>query len=203
MILEDIKGIGKAKKELLNSLNIFTIDDLLFNKPRTYEDRKQFISLQKAVNRKDGKSSLVYAKIKKHTYLRGRNKKILKIIISDETLNAALICFNRTYMEKSYPVGEDIIVFGKFEFRFDEVQSTNFEIIKNADLNDSFEFGKIVPIYSLTEGLHQKFMRKITYYALSNLLKDKKEILPSGIINKRKLLKLNDALWKIHFFFFF
>lgn len=199
MKLTDIKGIGKVKEKLLNNLNIFTVKDLLYNKPRSYEDRRSFVKLSEAVKQK--KACLIKAKIIDHIIIRGRKQKILKLIISDNSLNAALVCFNQLYLEKQYPVGVDIIVYGKFDFRFDEAQCSNFELIKDIDINESFEFGKIIPIYNLTEGLHQKFMRNITHYALSMMDKNKNitELIPQYIRNKNDLYKINDALWQLHY----
>ena len=34
-----IKGVGPARAELLNTLGIFTLNDLITYFPRTYEDR--------------------------------------------------------------------------------------------------------------------------------------------------------------------
>lgn len=199
MNLEDIKGVGKVKKSLLNNLGIFTVKDLIFNKPRSYEDRRNFTTLRKAINQQDDKASLIKAKIINHQMIRGHKKKFLKLIISDGTLKASLVCFNRNFFEKTYPIGEEVIVFGKFQFRFDEAQSTSFEIIKNADLNNSYEFGKILPIYNLTEGLNQKFLRQITHYILSNLSKEIDDIIPKYIKKKRNLMNIQEALWQIHF----
>ena len=36
-----IKGVGEAKKELLNKLKIFTLKDLITYYPREYEDRSK------------------------------------------------------------------------------------------------------------------------------------------------------------------
>jgi ATP-dependent DNA helicase RecG len=198
MDLEDIKGIGKAKKKLLQNLNIYSIKDLLYHQPRTYEDRRKFHSLQEALNM-DNKATLVKVKVIDHQYIYGRKKKILKMIISDGSLNASLVCFNQDFLKKTVNIGDDIIVYGKFQFRFDEAQSTSFDIIKDIDLNTSYEFGRIIPIYNLTEGLHQKFMRKSIHYALSIVSKDISSIIPDYIQNKRNMLKLHEALWEMHF----
>ncbi len=199
MNLEDIKGIGKVKVKLLHNLNIYTIRDLLFYQPRSYDDRRRFSTLHEAVKLKNDKSSLVKVKVIDHKYLRGKRKKILKLIISDNSLNASLVCFNQNFLEKTIHIGDEIIVYGKFEFRFDEAQCTNFEIIKDIDLNSSFEFGKIIPIYSLTEGLYQKFMRKSVHYALSIMVNNIKSFVPVYIQNKRNMMNIQEALWQLHF----
>jgi RecG-like helicase len=109
MNLEDIKGIGQTKKQLLNNINIFTAYDLLYNKPRSYEDRRQFETIQQAVNNNDNRASLVRVKVIEHKVIRNTKKKVLKIIVSDKTLNASLVCFNQNYLEKSFPIGIEII----------------------------------------------------------------------------------------------
>ena len=56
--------------------------------------------------------------------------KTLKIEITDGTANAFLIAFNRSFLEKSLPVGSIISITGKFEIKYNELQSTSFEAAK-------------------------------------------------------------------------
>lgn len=59
--------------------------------------------------------------------------------------------------------------------------------------------GKIIPLYPLTYHISQNQIRKIIENGLS-LVKDKlKETMPSYILEEYQLLKINDAIHKIHF----
>ena len=43
--VHQLQGVGSASAALLEKLNIFTTDDLLFHLPRDYEDRSTIIPM--------------------------------------------------------------------------------------------------------------------------------------------------------------
>ncbi|PKN09373.1 MAG: DNA helicase RecG, partial [Deltaproteobacteria bacterium HGW-Deltaproteobacteria-7] len=57
----------------------------------------------------------------------------------------------------------------------------------------------IVPIYSETEGLHQKYFRKVMNFALENYSRYVASPIPDNICEKRKLLNIHEALLSVHF----
>ena len=59
--------------------------------------------------------------------------------------------------------------------------------------------GKIIPIYPLTYGITQNNIRKIIENGIDEIYGKLDETLPSYIINKYKLMNINDAMKKIHF----
>ena len=119
----------------------------------------------------------------------------LKLIISDGTASAALICFNRAFLEKSLPVGCIIVVTGTFTVKYGQIQSTAFDVTKLAESGALSDFENmplpnsgIVPVYPLTEGLTQKQVRKTVAAAISQYDRGIETELPAHIIEKRELL---------------
>lgn len=47
--VHQLQGVGSASAALLEKLNIFTTDDLLFHLPRDYEDRSTIIPMNQLV----------------------------------------------------------------------------------------------------------------------------------------------------------
>lgn len=199
--VETLSGVGPASAKLFAKLNIFTVADLLSAYPRTYEDRTHHIPLH------DFASAKVHTicKVTAHEWFGYGRMKTLKIAITDGSANAWLIAFNRSFLKDSLPEGSIIAVTGKFEIKYNTLQSTSFEAIKIANDGELSEFENssipgsgIIPVYPLTEGLSQKTFRKSIAQALKQYAKAIDDELPQDIIEKRNLLHKKEAIRFIH-----
>ncbi len=137
--------------------------------------------------------------------------KNLKIIVNDGTGSAELICFNRAFLEKSLIPGTLITVTGKFEVKYNKLQSTAFEAVKmevpeelqnhikeyRFDAIQPVDCG-VIPIYPLTEGLTQKAVSKSIANALQQYAHGIEDELPAELIQQRGLMKKQDALRLVH-----
>lgn len=191
-----IKGVGPKIYHLLNRLDIYTVEDLLYYFPVRYEDRSDFTPISKlepettdtirgevvAVNLRRTKSGMP----------------IFQIAIRDETATIYAIWFNQPYLKRSIKKGMNLILHGKIEksYQLLQVNSPKYEIVR--DETDPIHMGRIVPIYQLTKGLTQKRLRRIVYNAL-DLVSEIEEYLPQNIMEKRKLISLSKAIKEIHF----
>lgn len=202
-----ITGVGPKLTKLFAKLNIFTIGDLLSFYPRDYEDRTKRVFLKDY-----DKFSRVHtaAIVIDHQWFGYGNMKTLKLIINDGTAKAELICFNRGFLAKAFPIGSVVSVTGQFFVKYSSLQSSAFEInpitidsqvtnitlekLSSLPLTDS----KIYPIYSLTEGLTQKNISKVIQQALSQYAHGIENEIPDYIIKKRQLFSKHAALHMIH-----
>lgn len=197
-----LHGAGVATVKALSNLNIFTIGDLLSFYPRDYEDRTKRIPLSEF---KTARKVHTAAIVLSHEYFGYGKMKTLKIIIQDETAKASLIAFNRSFLEKSLPVGAIISVTGSFEIKYNELQSSAFEanvISQDGKLEDFSNTvlpdSGIISVYHLTQGITQKAIKKLMSQAVSQYSIGLDDEIPSDIISKRKLLTKRDAIKKIH-----
>lgn len=202
--ISTLPGVGPAKAALFANLNIFTAGDLLQFYPRNYEDRTQKITIAESLQAGNGKVHTL-AKIAGHEWFGFGRMKTLKIIITDNTGIAELVCFNRPFMEKTHPIGQIAAVSGKFEVKYGKYQSAGFEIVKVADGGNLADFentalpdSKVFPVYPLTEGLTNKIVSKIVDSALKQYSLGIQDDLPEEIIKKRNLLPKKIALRQIH-----
>lgn len=197
-----LHGAGVATVKALSNLNIFTIGDLLSFYPKDYEDRSKRIPLS---NFRTARKVHTAAKVLSHEYFGYGKMKTLKIVIQDETAKASLIAFNRSFLEKSLPVGAIISITGSFEIKYNELQSSSFEAnvisedgaledFSNTVLPDS----GIIPVYHLTQGITQKAIKKLMSQAVSQYSIGLDDEIPSDVISKRKLLTKRDAIKKLH-----
>ncbi|HHU32232.1 MAG: ATP-dependent DNA helicase RecG [Zhaonellaceae bacterium] len=194
--ISTIKQIGPSRLKLFEKLGIKTVKDLLYYFPRRYEDRSKITKINMLL---DGQVQTVIGKLISLQELRPRKGlRILKATLADETGKLIATWFNQSYVKKILKPGKEIIVNGKVDKKFLMAEMTvqEFELIDNKEL---IHIGRIVPIYSLTERLSQKFLRSLIFSTLKDILGNIQETLPWEILKRYNFLPLNQALKQIHF----
>ncbi|MBO4508307.1 MAG: ATP-dependent DNA helicase RecG [Spirochaetaceae bacterium] len=197
-----IAGVGPSLEKLLARLGIFTVSDLLSYWPKTWEDRTRKIPLS-AWNSTSKVHTI--AQVLRHDWFGFGRMRTLKIIIDDGTASAALVCFNRSFLEKSLPVGSVIAVTGRFAPRYGEIQTSAFEatcLAKSASIDEFLDKpvpgSAVFPIYPLTAGLSQTQLRKVIGKALKEYCRGIENELPESIIEKRGLMLKKEAVFSMH-----
>ncbi|MEN6477554.1 MAG: ATP-dependent DNA helicase RecG, partial [Rectinema sp.] len=122
-----LRGAGPAIVPRLARLGIATVADLLSHFPRDYEDRSRFVPFSRFAAEP---RVFTIAHVTGHEWFGFGRNRTLKIRVADESSEAILICFNRPCLEKSLPVGGRVLVGGKFQFRYGEIQSSAFDAEK-------------------------------------------------------------------------
>lgn len=196
-----LKGVGPKFKKKLNKLEIYSLGDLFYYFPRTYEDRGDFKEIR-FIN--PGQEVSVQAEvIKKNLIRKGHYKSILKVTFSDQTDTLIATYFNQPYLEDVFKKDKRFNLYGKlnensfYQYNKKEMISPVYEEIQE----DSSEIhtGRVVPIYPLTEGITQKRLRYIIYQALKEHLNEVDEFLPQYIIDKYNFISLKKAIFNMHF----
>lgn len=189
--LDSIKGVGPAALRALSRLDVTNVKTLLCHYPRDWEDRSQIAPLRDWSRGKVCTSVKVLA----HEWFGAGRMKTLKVYVEDDTARASLVCFNRPFLAKQLPVGISVRLYGHFFYKYGEIQSSAFEI---ADANDG-SFGRILPVYPLSEGLTQAMLRRFVKAALAQNAPGLEDELPEEIISKHELLSKAEAISAIHF----
>ena len=189
-----IKGVGPNRIKQLNSLGIYTLEDVISYYPRGYENRGIKKDIAELV---DGEDALIEAKcVSKMTEIRIRkNMTIYKLVVRDETATCTLTWFNVPFLKKRFIVGDTYKFFGKVKRKLNQIEMMT-PIIDEQDSNKNP--GRIIPIYPSTYNLSQNILRKIIENALeeANVLP---ETIPEYLIKKYKLMGINEATKQIHF----
>ncbi len=196
--IQFLKGVGPAKAKLLANLGITTVEDLLYLFPVRYEDRSHFTPIAKL---KPGVCQTINGKVliessRKSWFAR---KHLVEVAIEDETGRIVCVWFNQPYLGKLFKLGQEVVLYGKVDVYKNRLQviSPVFEFITGED--ESLNMGRIVPIYPLTKGVSQKYLRKIMDTALKVYSKDLKDIIPSTILKRRQLSNITSSINQIHF----
>ena len=189
-----IKGVGPNRIKQLNSLGIYTLEDVISYYPRGYENRGIKKDIAELV---DGEDALIEAKcVSKMTEIRiRRNMTIYKLVVRDETATCTLTWFNVPFLRKRFIVGDTYKFFGKVKRKLNQIEMMT-PIIDEQDSNKNT--GRIIPIYPSTYNLSQNILRKIIENALeeANVLP---ETIPEYLIKEYKLMVINEATNQIHF----
>jgi len=190
--ITEISGIGASASQKLARLGIHTIADLLLHYPRDWEDREKIVPLK---DYRSGKICTVVTVFAREWIGFGRMK-TLKIYIEDENTQAALVCFNRPWLDKQLVTGQRYMISGRFYYKYGELQSSAFEAEPEAS---GASFGKILPVYPLTAGILQNNMRRFISSAIKKYVNELENELPNEIIEKESLLSKTQAVKEIHF----
>lgn len=190
-----IKGIGDAKAKLLLRLGVSTVWDLLTHFPARFEDRTLFRTVFSA----DGTvPCCIRARvIKAPTENRVRKNLVYyKVTAADETGIITCTFFNNRYIPSLLKTGETYVFYGTVKCFGNKKEMTSPEFEK---IGDDMLCGKIVPVYPLTGGLTQSFMRRAIKEALRLSLDCLIETLPTEIMRRHTLCRIGYAVQNIHF----
>ena len=202
-----LKGVGPRVAEKLAKLDIHTVEDLLYVLPHRYEDRRQF---RKIAHLRDGVHEVFSGEILacgEATTSRAR-RKLFEAVVSDGTGQIVLKWFHyrKGSMEKRFAVGRQAVFTGEVK-RYGatrEIHHPDTEFLaKGQSLaeyqsSDPLAFGRILPVYHLTEGLTQYAARKIWKQAVDLYARYVPSHLPDHLTTKQILLPLAEALQQIH-----
>ena len=160
-----LKGVGKKLSNYLKNKKIEKINDLLWNFPYSYTDRGELVNLSKL---EIGKIFTIKIKVIKYNFPRIRNLPN-KIICEDNIGKIDLVYFNSRegYLRKILPLNEWVVVSGKIGFYKNRYQITNPDYVTKIENLNYVQ--KIIPKYSLTDGINEKSYRKIIEQVLSNI----------------------------------
>jgi len=108
-----------------------------------------------------------------------------------------IIFFNSRegYIRKILPINSWVVISGKINFYKNKYQITNPEYI--TQISNIDYVAKIIPKYSLTEGLNEKSYRKIIKQVLDNI-PEIREWFDESFIKKMSFLSWKECILKIH-----
>ncbi len=193
-----LKGVGPARKKILSNLGIESIEDLLYFFPRRYEDRTQVTPLNQI---KIGEFQTVTGKVIVGGGHRSwfTKKHVFETAVGDESGRLFCVWFNQPFLENYFRIGEQVVLHGKVEIYKNRLQmvSPEYEMISPED--QSLSMGRIVPIYSLTKGISQRYLRRIIRAALDQYAGQIQEVLPYDIRKRHNLSNIVYSINNIHF----
>jgi ATP-dependent DNA helicase RecG len=190
-----LKGVGPAKAELLAKLELYYARDLLFNFPRAYQDMSELRTVDQL---EDGKLASV-AGVIEEVDLRntGTGRSLLGMLMKQGTSYLRGLWFNQPYLRAKFQVGRRILLSGepKLQGIRWEMVHPKFEMLAD---DDDVPAGRILPVYSLTEGLNQTQMRRIQATIVDTYAPLVEDVFPDDFLDTHQLWPIRAALPQIH-----
>jgi len=191
-----LQGVGSRHAQTLGKLGMHTLADMLYYFPRRYEDYSQLKPIKDLFY---GQQVTVIGALQSvHTRpIRGGKQQLVEAVLSDGTGALRLSWFNQPWMANRLKQGEPIAVSGKIDQYLGRLVMNNpdFEPVETESLHTN----RIVPIYSLTEKITQKWLRKLMSQVITHWAPRVTDHLPESMRTAAKLPELSDALLQAHF----
>lgn len=207
-----IKGVGPKVGYAFNKLGIYTANDLLFYFPRKHIDYSNRTLIK---NLKPDENTTIFGYIRSvQAFVTKNGLSILKVKIADESGSIELGFFyakaNRHMLERykaQFPKDAGIMVSGTVKLNsFDgklTIDKPQYSIMAGDFLengeNSNLNLGRIVPIYSVNEGLSIKTLRRAIFNVIQMYKEQIPTVIPDYLVKKYDLLEKKDAVEQIHF----
>ncbi len=197
-----LPGVGPKKAEILKKeLKIVSFEDLLYHFPYRYVDRSRIFQIREI------KGDMPYIQVKgKVTSLRmvgeGRGKRMTGTF-SDGTGILELVWFKGLkYLKEQIKPDETYILFGKPSRFNNTINVVHPELDKEQTRKVPF-FAGLQPFYNTTEKMKNSYLgSRAIFKMVQNVFQSYNsvipETLPAAIIERMKLMNLNQALRNIH-----
>lgn len=187
-MLDEIKGIGPKTILSLNSLGIYTLDDLLNYFPYRYNVLKPVSLSTAAYDDQVLINGYIENPIKVFFIKKNLNKLSFKLNTGTELINVTI--FNRAFIKPNLSVGKQISVLGKYNRKNNTFVANDIKLVPI--LRETIE-----PVYHLNAGLKRSSFIKIMDNALSKNYFVTNNI-PDYLMNKYKFVDKMVAIKDIH-----
>ena len=199
-----LRGVGPAIAEKLAAKGFTTVEHLLLNLPRAYEDRRTPRMVKDA---RIGERIVIAGRIINAREARGRRRR-LEVLIRDQE-NGSLLCIWYHYRPNLVARFKEnflkqVLVSGEMR----EGYGGGGKVMTHPDvewpgadpaLADDDSFGRVVPVYSDVEGVPPRTFRRLQKKAVDEYVQFVRDLLPEPVRKRRKLLTLQEALREAHF----
>jgi ATP-dependent DNA helicase RecG len=201
-----LKGVGPRRALALERLGIKSVADLLHHFPRDWQDRRQPTDLSQPLA-----DTLVVARgrvARVEHFQAGPRMAIYKATLATAAGQLPVLWFkhgSRRYdvfaaLKRDVVRGRDLWVVGRSEPGLLGAREVHAEeYYREDDPRAPIHVGRIVPVYSLTEGVSQRLLRELVHSVLEETTAGLREHLPPRLLEARRLLAYDQALRAAHF----
>src|SRR5574342_182613 len=196
--VEALKGIGPSRAERLARLGIRTVSQALLLLPRRYEDRRVLLFIGRL---RLGAFQTVAGQVK--AVGTGRTRRGIpytEMMLDDGTGTLLARWYRQPYLARTFRRGQRVILAGRVSpYPPREMVNPEHEILDTEDPAEvGYHTGRIVPIYPLTAGLGQRFLRRWLADLARTLAGEIPDPLPPSVRNRQQVLPLPQAIRKLH-----
>lgn len=208
--LSEVRGVGAKTATRLAALGLFVVQDLVHHYPRDYLDYANLVRIAGLV---PGRTATIVATVRRsHAFTSPRNPQlsILELQLVDPTgrLRVSRFFAGRRFaspgwlkaQQRQFPPGATVAVSGlvKEGAYGPQFHDPLLEVLESANAPvRSSQIGRLIPVYSLTEGLGADRMRQVVAAVLPALSRWP-DPLPEALRRREGLVERSTALTQIH-----
>lgn len=190
--LTSLNGVGRVVAGGLERLGLLTVQDLLMNWPRRWEDYSTMLTISRL---RPGRVTLK-ARVERVHMSRTARKRVLIVeaILSDSTGTTKAVWFNQPYITNLLKEGESYYFAGEFAFK-----SNNLALQQPTFTQElgSGQAGRIYPIYSENSLVNSRLIGKLIDQVI-DVAGQIPQTLPEEIVQKYRLLHRGTAIAQLH-----
>ncbi|MBI4370846.1 MAG: ATP-dependent DNA helicase RecG [Elusimicrobia bacterium] len=204
--IQFLKGVGPRRADLFARLDVRTLEDLLHHYPRAWQDRRETADL-----RRPAADGLVVARgrvLGARVIGAGPSLALYKADLATAQGEVAAVWFKHfsrrfdafARLKKEVREGAQLWVVGRAEG--DLVSAREIRVEEHYPLDDPrwpLHVARLTPLYPLTEGLSQRFVRERVSAALELACGEVRDGVPAPLAAKRRLPPAPQALRGLHF----
>ena len=177
-----IPGCGEKIAKYLEKMDVKTVQDLFLHLPFRYEDHRAITPVAELAA---GDSATVRVRVQQLRSRRAAKRAGMTLVeglVGDATGSVRVIWFSQGYLTKTLAVGEEIFLTGEVkQDRFGlQMVSPQYE---KTNKPEALHSARIVPLYSLTEGLSHKQLRTLVAAAFEKYGAAISEWLPMELVD--------------------
>lgn len=200
--IQYVKGVGPKLAQLFHKKGIDTFEDALYFLPREYQDRRKITPV---IGIRPGMVCTATGVVKSAGSVGFGRRRQFEAVIEDKTGCLKLHWFHaHAGLESDFKTGQEILVFGEAQSFRGICQMNHPEYEKVEKGSDgrpvrSAQFGRVIPVYSETEGLHQKTLRRVMADVLRATLTHLSDPLPIEMRERLGLPTLRESFITLHY----
>ena len=184
--LSIIKGVGPKTIQLLNRLNLFTIDDLIMYYPFRYNLlKKTDLDSLNVVVEGTIVSLPIGFRIK-----RGMDRMSFTMNVNNMLVN--VIIYNRLFLKGHLPINKEITVLGKYDKLKNTITASDIKLYK---IGDSV---RIESVYHTVSGLSNKIINNYVNEALNMYEEELEDYIPDYLNERYHFVDKRTAVIEVH-----
>jgi ATP-dependent DNA helicase RecG len=190
-----VRGISSGLATRFSKLGVKTIRDLLYFFPYRHLDYSQRKTISQLT---EGKEETIVANVWEARETRLGGRRSTEATVGDETGNVRVVWFNNPYLAKKLVTNTRVVISGRVSlFKGRHVfESPEWELLEDKEL---IHAGRLVPLYSLTQGLKPRQVRKLMKEVVDQWAWQVEDFLPLELRERCNLLELPQAISQAHY----
>ncbi len=190
-----LQNVGPAYAKKLQRLGVNLVSDLLYLYPRRYDDYSKLKSISQLLYGEEVTLLLTVGETRTREIRGGLT--ITNVLLADPTGTIQVAFFNQPWLQQQLKSGRRIVISGSVDQHLGHLtlKKPEWEPLSKELLHTA----RIVPVYPLTEGITNRWLRRLINSVVEFWAAKVADPLPESIRTPAKLLDLTTALREVHF----